>query len=44
MDYKTLQICNLWEMDRFRSKLLTFDLDNYTLALTNKHTSLLQNR
>ncbi len=33
--YKTIRISNLREMDRFRSKLLTFGSDNDTLAWTN---------
>ncbi len=30
--YKTLQICNSWEMDRFHGKLVTFGLDKCALA------------
>jgi hypothetical protein len=40
-DYKALRIRNLQKIDRFRSKLVNFDLDKYTLAWTHKHTSLL---
>ncbi len=37
--YKTLRIRNLWEMNRFRSKLVTFGLDKYTNL--NKQAHLL---
>jgi len=30
--HKALQVSNLWEMDRSRSKLVTFGLDKDTLA------------
>jgi hypothetical protein len=28
--HEALQICNLWKMDRFRSKLVSFGLDKHT--------------
>ncbi len=40
--HKTLWISNSWDMDRFRSKLVTFGLDKYTDL--NEHTSFLRSR
>ncbi len=36
--YKTLRICNLWETDKFRSKLASSGLDQHTSL--DKHTIL----
>ena len=41
--YKTLQIRNLWVIERFRSKLVSSDQGKHTSS-KNKHTSLLQNQ
>ncbi len=42
MYYKTMQICNVGEMDRLCSKLVSFQL-LVNLTVTDKHSSLQRN-
>jgi hypothetical protein len=37
MHYKTLRLCNLWEIDKFRSKLEYSGLDK-RINVNKKHT------